>query len=82
MKKAVIFTLAVMMALGLCACRMDTNEPTTTNPVTEPPATTPSTAAPTDPEPIIDPTLDTNIPDPSVNDDLNREPGDNGSVMP
>lgn len=73
MKKFSAFTLALVLAVALCACgrRQDdaptnnTTEPTTTEPATMPPVTTePATTAPT----IIPdmPELDTNVPDPTV----------------
>lgn len=58
MKKLSIFTLAVILVLGLTACgRKNNNEPTTV-PTTTAPSTTP-TILPTEP-------MTTNIPDPSV----------------
>ncbi len=88
MKKLAIFALAAILAFGLCACRMGGNEPTDpTNPSTNPPSTTPSepvaTQQPSESDPIIDPTMDTNIPDPSVDNEHLIEPtADGGSAMP
>ncbi len=83
MKKTAIFVLAVILAFGLCACKMGGNEPTNPAPATNSPATVPSEpAAPTESDPIMDPTMDTNVPDPSVDNDHLIEPTDNSTAMP
>lgn len=65
MKKITIFALAAVLAVSLCACRMDKNTKTTTAPTTVPATTKPVTTT----VPIIpDPTIETNIPDTSVDD--------------
>ncbi len=85
MKKLAFFALAAVLVLSLCACRMGGSEPTsnpTTNPATEPPATTvpePSGTEPAISIPMIDPTLDTNIPDPSVDDSHLMDPTEGGT---
>lgn len=59
MKKVLIALLVLVMALSLVACRRRNNDVETT------PTTTPQTSEmPFIPD--MDPTLDTNIPDPSV----------------
>lgn len=64
MKRTGIIMIAVVLALSLCACRRkDTTKPTPTAPTQATPtqpATTPTIL------PEMDPTLDTNIPDPNV----------------
>ena len=73
MKKFTIIALVLVVALGLCACRMGSNNETTPseNTTTQPQATDPTTPA-TDPtiiDPtIIDPTIAPNVPDPSVDE--------------
>lgn len=82
MKKIAIISLVLIMAIGLCACRMGRNDETTptptTEPATEPPATT--MPEPTIPEPtVLDPTLDPiapNVPDPNVDDNHLIDPTD------
>lgn len=62
MKKYTVFLLCLILTLGLCACRAE-SQPDTTAGTTRPPVTTqPVTTAP-------EPTMETNIPDPSVDDD-------------
>ena len=86
MKKLALFALAAVLVLGLCACRMGSEEPTeVTDPVTDPPAATtpdPTIVDPTVMDPIIDPTIDSNVPDPSVDNDHMIDPTDGGSVTP
>ena len=66
MKKFVFFALALILCCGLaaCGCQMSTGNDmgntTTTNSTT-------ATKAPMIDPTILDPTLDTNIPDPTVN---------------
>lgn len=72
MKNFAIIALVLVAALGLCACRMGSNNETpTTDTTTQPQATDPTTPA-TDPtiiDPTItDPTIAPNVPDPSVDD--------------
>ena len=81
MKTFLILALVLVLALGLCACRMGgKNEETTpTTDATEPPATTtPSETEPLVDPTIMDPTLAPNIPDPSVDDDHLIDPTDDG----
>ena len=63
MKKIGLITIVLLLTANLCACSRKT-EPTPTEPQTntQPAATIPATM------PEIDPTLDTNIPDPTVNE--------------
>ena len=63
MKKIGLITIVLLLAANLCACGRKA-EPTPTEPQTntQPAATVPATM------PEIDPTLDTNIPDPTVNE--------------
>lgn len=79
MKKLGIFVLTAVLALSMVACRSrnDTQqtEPTVTATT---PETQPETAPATIPTmPEVDPTLDTNIPDPSVNDNSTSGMEDN-----
>jgi len=73
MKKIAIIALVLIVALGLCACRMGSDNETNPTDNTTEPQTTPSTNPATDPtiiDPtIVDPTIAPNIPDPSVDDD-------------
>lgn len=87
MKKIAIITLVLTIALGLCACRM--NSTTETTPPTEN-TTVPATTAPTEPivttpiltDPIvIDPTIEPNVPNPSVDNDHLIDPTD-GATNP
>lgn len=62
MKKYTFFLLCLICTLGLCACRAE-KQPDATVGTTQPPVTTqPITTAP-------ESTMETNIPDPSVDDD-------------
>ena len=62
MKKIALIAITVLFAFSVCACsRKDTTTPTMPQEVTQAPAVAPTTL------PEIDPTLDTNIPDPTVN---------------
>lgn len=63
MKQISILLLSVLMALSIaaCGCR-NSNAPTV------PPTILPEMTTPILPE--MDPTLDTNIPDPSINEDI------------
>lgn len=71
MRKFTIIALVLCMALGLCACRMGSNNESTPDTSTQPQTTNPTNPA-TDPtiiDPtIIDPTIEPNVPDPSVDD--------------
>ena len=76
MRKIAIFTLVLIIALGLCGCRMGNN--TETTPTTTENPIVPQTTAPTEPavttpiltDPmVIDPTIEPNVPDPSVDND-------------
>ncbi len=77
MKKFGMLALTVILVLSLCACgrrdnRNPTTEPTTIAPTTTPATTAPATTAPATTEaptvmPDI-PDMETNIPDPTVND--------------
>ena len=71
MKNIIAITLVLMLAFGLCACRMrddqtdtpatqDANSPAATNPVQTDPIAEPT---------VMDPTMETNIPDPNVDND-------------
>ena len=62
MKKLGLIAIVFLFTVSLCACGRK-EEPAPTNPELN---TQPATVAPTI-MPEIDPTLDTNIPDPSVN---------------
>ena len=68
MKQLFAIALALVLMIGLSACGRNRKEPVTT-PTTQA-TTTPTTTAtvPTtrETEPIMDPTMATNIPDPSV----------------
>ena len=68
MKQLFAIALALVLVIGLRACGRNREEPTTAPTVQT--TTTPTTAAtvPTtrETEPILDPTMQTNIPDPSV----------------
>ena len=66
MKKIVTIVLCFALTCALCACGRKNKTPVTTP--TVPVTTVPATTAPiiTTTEPMLDPTLDTNIPDPSV----------------
>ena len=62
MKKIGLIAITVLFAFSVCACsRKDTTAPTMPQEVTQAPTVAPTTL------PEIDPTLDTNIPDPTVN---------------
>lgn len=62
MKKYTIFLFCLILAAALCGCRQHADLLTTTAPTTRPPITTaPATSAP-------ELTMETNIPDPSVDD--------------
>ena len=65
MKKSFALLMAVCMVFTLCACGR--NRPAETN-LTTAPTTAPATTAPTTHAtmPTVDPTMETNIPDPSV----------------
>ena len=87
MKKLTIFTLLLVLAMSLCACRMGSSEETTTIPTTEPETTTmpvPTTTEPT----TQSPTIETNIPDTNVDDEHmtdttgGSDSGNNGGVIP
>lgn len=67
MKQFIAIALALVLTFGLCACGRKNKVPATT-PTTVPATTMPMTTEPivTTTEPMMDPTLDTNIPDPSV----------------
>lgn len=71
MKKIGILLLAVILALSAAGCgRRDNKNPTTT-PSTTPATTTPATTAPAITAPTVMPDMpeiETNIPDPTVND--------------
>lgn len=65
MKKSFALLMAICMVISLCACGR--NKPAETMPTTTP-TTVPATTAPTTHAtmPSVDPTMETNIPDPSV----------------
>lgn len=74
MKRFCIIALAVVLGLSLCACRRNQDE--NTEPSTEATTTAPTTLPTT---PMMDPTIQTNIPDPSINTELpdgTMEPSD------
>lgn len=63
MKKFGLIAIAILFAATLCACsNKEEAVPTTPQTNTQPAATVPATI------PEMDPTLDTNIPDPTVNE--------------
>ena len=63
MKKYGLIAIAILFAATLCACsNKEEAVPTTPQTNTQPAATVPATI------PEMDPTLDTNIPDPTVNE--------------
>ena len=69
MKKFGLFVLSFVLVLSLaaCGCQRSDVKPTETMPPTTPP-TQPSTVPTTMPTiPEMDPTLETNIPDPDIN---------------
>ena len=63
MKKISLLLLALAMAFSIIACGRRNNDTPTVPPTILPDVTMPSL-------PEIDPTLDTNIPDPSVNTEM------------
>ena len=76
MKKFAIFILGLVMAATLCACSCTNMDPANTNPSTTPttvPTTAPTTAPTTTPsvmptDEVTVPVPETNVPDPSVDD--------------
>ena len=82
MKKITAITLVLLLAFGLCACRMgkdtDTTIPETEN--TTPPTTTPVATDPVEEPTVMDPTMETNIPDPNVDDDHLIDPTGEGVI--
>ena len=65
MKKIGLIAIAVLFAFSVCACsRKDTTAPTMPQEATQTPTVAPTTL------PEIDPTLDTNIPDPHINTEI------------
>lgn len=83
MKKFAIFTLVLVIALSLNACRMGETQTTTeqnTTPDTTT-ATTPTVTTPIATDPIvIDPTIEPNVPDPSVDNDHLIDPTEPGET--
>ena len=74
MKKIALFIMGAVMTLSLCACACNNTAPATTPTTTAPttrPTTVPTTAPPTMPtETFTVPIPETNIPDPSVDTSL------------
>ena len=67
MKKFLVITAIIVLALSFAGCRRNSTEdtpPNTTQPVTTVPTTEPTTMPSIIPS--IDPTIETNIPDPDV----------------
>ena len=82
MKKAAAFTLVLLLAFGLCACRMGNNTNTTpeTENTTAPVATDPVVTDPIVEPTVMDPTMETNIPDSNVDDDHLVDPTGEGII--
>lgn len=86
MKKVLAITLVLILAFSLNACRLfgkkDTPQETegTTPPATSAPmATDPVTEPMTDPA-VMDPTMETNIPDPNVDNEHLIDPTGDGMI--
>lgn len=63
MKKLCVALTLIILAMSVCACGRETQQPAATIPSATTPATTPSEDMTL---PTIDPTMGTNIPDPEV----------------
>lgn len=78
MKKIGLITIVLLLTANLCACgRKTESTPTEPQTNTQPAATVPATM------PEIDPTLDTNIPDPTVNENsqgMGKDDSTNGTT--
>lgn len=72
MKKYCTLILAIVIAMGLCACRFGGNTETTTQPTV--PATTEELTMPSIINPTIMDPIETNVPDTNVDDDHLVEP--------
>lgn len=70
MKKlfSIVFAFVLTVVLAACGCQAQENTPATTIPTTVPVTTAPTTMPTTEPTtlPPMDPTIQTNIPDPEV----------------
>lgn len=87
MKKIAIIALVLVVALGMCACRMGSDNESTpsTNTTTAPQTTAPQTTAPqTEPNTTnpTEPSIAPNVPDPSVDDGHLVEPSDGEGAAP